>query len=143
MAKSENLEESIVEALQRKVRQGTQTAKRESLPALDSKDRRVSTRTAKSLTQTCDEAAAEIQETGQTVVNIANTIAAETEALAELLRKHGTAISARVEQFITLSDRVKHKMRDAHDDIDRTSEVTPSLAPQAGHGDEDEQETPV
>jgi hypothetical protein len=143
VAKSENLEESIVEALQRKSRQSTQTTTKEVSAPLDSKHQRVPPKTAKSLAHVCDEVAAEIQETGQTVVNIANTIAAETEALAELLRKHGAAMSARVDQFITMSDRVKHRMRDAHNDIHRTLEVTPSLAPQAEHGDEDGQEPHV
>jgi 2C-methyl-D-erythritol 2,4-cyclodiphosphate synthase len=72
-----------------------------------------------------------MQETSQTVVNIANTIAAESQALAELLHKHGTAIEARIEQFMSMSDRVRVKMREAHDDMLGTSGAGPSLAPRA------------
>jgi hypothetical protein len=63
------------------------------------------------------------------VVNIANTIAAESEALAELLHKHGAAIEARIEQFMSMSDRVRVKMREAHDDLLGTPGTGPSLAP--------------
>jgi hypothetical protein len=70
-----------------------------------------------------------MQETSQTVVNIANTIAAESAALAELLHKHGTAIEARIEQFMSMSDRVRVKMREAHDDMLGASGSGPSLAP--------------
>jgi len=138
VARTENFDEAIVEALQRSGRQSTQTATKQAMPSLDSNKQRAPRSTAKSLAETCDAVAAEIQETGQTVVNIANTIAAETAALAELLHKHGAAISARVEQFMTMSDRVKDRMRAAHDDIDSTPDVTPSLAPQPGPGDEQE-----
>ena len=68
------------------------------------------------------------------MVNIANTIAAESNALAELLRKHGTAIGDRIEEFMSMSDRVKDKMRAAHDDMVATSGMGPSLAPQGEHG---------
>jgi hypothetical protein len=84
---------------------------------------------AKRLSDVCDVVAAEMKETSQAVVNIANTIAAESEALAELLQKHGTAIEARIEQFMSMSDRVRLKMREAHDDMVDTSGSGPSLAP--------------
>ena len=139
MARSETPEESIADALQRRG-QSTQAASKEVVAALDSKHQRASRSTAKSLAHTCDAVAAEIQETGQTVVNIANTIAAETEALAELLHKHGTAIGARIEEFMTMSNRVRDKMRAAHNDILSTSETIPSLAPQTEHTDSEELE---
>jgi hypothetical protein len=73
-----------------------------------------------------------MKETSQTVVNLANTIAAESDALAELLHRHGTAIEARIEQFMSMSDRVRLKMREAHDDMLGASGAGPSLAPPRG-----------
>src|SRR5262249_27693393 len=57
------------------------------------------------LTDVCHKTANDIQETGQTIVNVAAGIAAETDALAELLRKHGAAIAARIEEFTALTKR--------------------------------------
>ena len=135
MAQSQNLEESIADAL-RRGGQIAQPAPKETVAPLDSKQgAKASQGTANRLSKACDEIANEIQETGQTVVNIANTIAAETEALAELLHKHGSAIEARIEAFMSMSDRVKDKMRAAHDDMLRSSGIGASLAPQAEPGD--------
>src|SRR5437588_3912998 len=62
----------------------------------------------------CEAIAAEILKTGKTVMDIANNLSAETEALAELLRKHGAAMGMRIEEFMTMSDCVRDKMRAAH-----------------------------
>jgi ABC-type transporter Mla subunit MlaD len=139
MARSQNLDETIADALQRGG-QSVQVGPKETVGTLDTKHHKVSRSNGKQLASACDAAAAEIQETGQTVVNIANTIAAEAEALAELLHKHGSAISARVDEFMTLSDRVKDRMRDAHNDVISASGPGPSLAPQAEHSDDEKPE---
>src|SRR5262249_8630902 len=135
MAQSQDLEESIADAL-RRASQIAQPAPRETVADFDAKQRAsVSQGATNRIANVCDEIANEIQETGQTVVNIANTIAAESAALAELLHKHGSAIEARIEAFMSMSDRVKDKMRAAHDDMLRTAGTGPSLAPQAEPGE--------
>ena len=128
MARSLDLVGSIAESLQRGG-QLPQTRSKATEAGADPKQQTDSRAAGKHLTEICEAVAAEMQETGRTVVNIANTIAAESDALAELLRKHGTAIEARIEQFMSMSDRVKIKMREAHDDMLGTSGTGPSLAP--------------
>jgi hypothetical protein len=128
MARSLDLEDSIADSLQRRVQLAPTVAKATGA-GLDSKQQGASRSSGKRLGEVCDAIAAEIQETGQAVVNIANTIAAESDALAELLHQHGTAIEARIEQFMSMSDRVKVKMREAHLDMLGTSGTPPSLAP--------------
>ena len=135
MTQSPNLEQSIAEALRGRG-QIVRSGPTETVAAPDPKQQKAA-RTPKRLANVCDAIAAEIQETGQTVVNIANTIAAESEALAELLHKHGTEIEARIEAFMSMSDRVKDRMRAAHDDMLTTSGSGPSLAPQAEPGDDE------
>jgi hypothetical protein len=130
MARSLDLEGSIAETLQRRA-QLPQKEPKATGAGLGSKQQITSPTPAKRLSDVCDVVAAEMQETSQTVVNIANTIAAESEALAELLHKHGTAIEARIEQFMSMSDRVRVKMREAHDDMLGTAGTGPSLAPHA------------
>jgi len=44
-------------------------------------------------------------------------------------------MAARIEQFISMSDRVKIRMREAHDDMLGKSGVGPSLAPHDGQGE--------
>jgi hypothetical protein len=131
MARSLDLGDSTVETLQRRGQFPQKEAKTTGR-GLDSKQQIPSRIPAGHLSDVCNVVAAEMKETGQTVVNIANTIAAESEALAELLHKHGTAIEARIEQFMSMSDRVRLKMREAHDDMLDTSGIGPSLAPH-GH----------
>jgi 2C-methyl-D-erythritol 2,4-cyclodiphosphate synthase len=130
MARSLELEDSIADTLQRRG-QFAQKESKTTVAGLGSKQHIPSRTAAKRLSEVCNVVAAEMQETGQTVVNIANTIAAESQALAELLHKHGTAIEARIEQFMSMSDRVRVKMREAHDDLLGTSGSGPSLAPRA------------
>jgi hypothetical protein len=128
MARSLDFEDSIAETLQRRG-QLLQKESKTTGAGLSSKQQIPSRTPAKRLSDVCHVVAAEMQETSQTVVNIANTIAAESAALAELLHKHGTAIEARIEQFMSMSDRVRVKMREAHDDMLGASGSGPSLAP--------------
>ena len=128
MGRSLDLEDTIAETLQRRG-QLPQKELKTTGASLGSIQQTPSRTPAKRLSDICDVVAAEMKETSQTVVNIANTIAAESEALAELLHKHGTAIEARIEQFMSMSDRVRLKMREAHDDMLDTSGTGPSLAP--------------
>lgn len=130
MARSLDLDDTIAETLRRRG-QPPQMEPKAIGASLGSKQQITSRAPAKRLSDICDAVAAEMKETSQTVVNIANTIAAESEALAELLQKHGTAIEARIEQFMSMSDRVRVKMREAHDDMLDTSGNGPSLAPHA------------
>jgi hypothetical protein len=128
MARSLDLEDSIADTLQRNGQLQQKVSKTTGV-SLGSKQQIASRTPGKRLSDVCDAVAAEMQETSQTVVNIANTIAAESEALAELLHKHGAAIEARIEQFMSMSDRVRVKMREVHDDMLDTSGTGPSLAP--------------
>ena len=130
MTRSLELEDSIAETLQRRGPLPQKETKTIGA-SLGAKQQVPSRTSAKRLSDVCNVVAAEMQETSQTVVNIANTIAAESQALAELLHKHGTAIEARIEQFMSMSDRVRVKMREAHDDLLGTSAPGPSLAPRA------------
>ena len=128
MARSLDLESTTAETLQR----GGQLVQKETNTtgaSLGSKQQILSRAPAKRLSDVCGVVAAEMEEMSQTVVNTANTIAAESAALAELLHKHGTAIEARIEQFMSMSNRVRLKMREAHDDMLDTSGTGPSLAP--------------
>jgi hypothetical protein len=128
MARSLDLDGSLAETLQRRGQLPQKEAKT-TAAGLSSKQQIPSQTPGKRLSNVCDVVAAEMKETSQSVVNIANTIAAESEALAELLHKHGMAIEARIEQFMSMSDRVRIKMREAHDDMLGTPETGPSLAP--------------
>jgi len=127
MARSLDLDGSIADTLQR-MGQLPQKAAKPAEARLGLKQQIPSQTSGKRLSNICDVVAAEMKETSQSVLNIANTIAAESEALAELLHKHGMAIEARIEQFMSMSDRVRLKMREAHDDMLDTG-TGPSLAP--------------
>jgi nanoRNase/pAp phosphatase (c-di-AMP/oligoRNAs hydrolase) len=61
---------------------------------------------------------------------VAHAIAAETQALAELLRKHGAAIAARIEEFNAMSRRVSEKLNAARADVLGAAGTAPSIAPQ-------------
>ena len=126
MARAQDLEEAIGEALQRTA-PTIQAASREAAPRADSKRQMTDRAPGQGVARECDAIAAEIENTGQTVINIADTISAETAALAELLRKHGAAIGVRIEEFMTMSGRVRDKVRAAHDDVVGTSGTEPSL----------------
>jgi 23S rRNA pseudoU1915 N3-methylase RlmH len=126
MSSAQDLEEAIGEAVQRSA-PTIQPTPAEVAPRTETKRQTADRAAGQGLAQECEAIAAEIENTGQTVINIADTISAETEALAELLRRHGAAIGARIEEFMTMSDRVRDKMRAAHDDMVSTSAAEPSL----------------
>jgi hypothetical protein len=128
MARSLELEDSIAGALQRRS-PPLQAGSKVAVAGVNSKQQKTSQAPGRRLSDVCATVAAEMQETSQAVVNIANTIAAESDALAELLHKHGTAIEARIEQFMSMSDRVRLRMREAHDDMLGSPATGPSLAP--------------
>src|SRR5271157_1074013 len=90
-----SIEESMADALHQH-RQDIEPAPQTTVPALDVRDQTESRSNADRLVHACNTTAAEIQATGESVLQVANGIAAETQALAELLRKHGAAIAVRI-----------------------------------------------
>jgi hypothetical protein len=61
----------------------------------------------------CNTTADEMLDAGKTVVQIANGLAEEAQALSELLRKHGTSIAARIEHFAEVSHRLADSVKAA------------------------------
>jgi hypothetical protein len=80
------------------------------------------------LAEACDTAATEIQKTGEDIVHVANGIAAEAAALAELLRKHGAAISNRIQEFTVKTTRISEVMRDVRADLGTSKSSDPPPA---------------
>jgi hypothetical protein len=76
------------------------------------------------LTDLCNITATDIQKTGEDVTQIANGLAAETAALAELLRKHGASISNRIEEFTVMTKRISDLMRDVRADVLSASKLS-------------------
>lgn len=111
-----SIEDAIGEVLQRKGRSNS-VAAQDSIPATRGEGEHAGDGIAGHFVDECESLALAMQQTGSTVVTIANEISEETEALADLLRKHGAAMRARIEEFMTMSDRVKDRMRSAHGDI--------------------------
>jgi hypothetical protein len=124
-----SLEETMAEALQHR-EPDTQFETIETVPAPETDTKPNGQSDAERLSETCNATAAEIQATGDAVVQVANSIAAETRALAELLRKHGAAIAARIEEFGAMSKRVSEKLNAAREDVLGTGGTAPSIAPQ-------------
>jgi len=58
------------------------------------------------LTDACNSTASEIENAGKAVVEVANRIAAETDALAELLRRHGASITTKIEHFTETTKQI-------------------------------------
>jgi hypothetical protein len=127
------IEQSMADALQQHSGQAIGPAETEIIPAFALSDQATPRSPADRLVYACNTTATEIQSTGEAVVQIAITIAAETQALAELLRKHGTAIGSRIEDFTAMSKRVADRVHAAHDDVLSASGAAPSLAPQPEH----------
>jgi hypothetical protein len=135
-----SLEQSMAEALQHRsdtdsapdteTTTDVEPAPVAMVPAADANTRTEQPSDAEQLAHTCDATAAEIQATGDAVVQVAHSIAAETQALAELLRKHGAAIAARIEEFSAMSKRVSEKLNSARADVLGAGGTAPSLAPQ-------------
>jgi hypothetical protein len=134
-----SIEESMAEALQEHrqdlepaaaERQDFEAAPVENVSAADATTRTETRTDADQLANTCDTTAAEIEATGAAVMQVAHSIANETQALAELLRKHGAAIAARIEEFSAMSRRVSEKLNSARADVLGAGAAAPSLAPQ-------------
>jgi hypothetical protein len=133
-----SIEESMAEALNLTAPREGELAPHESEPA---PAETVPTFTATALAprsdtdrlaDACNKTAADIEAAGEAVVQVANSIAAETQALAELLRKHGAAIATRIEEFSAMSKRVSEKRAAAREEVLGASGSAPSLAPQLG-----------
>ena len=125
-----SIEETMAEALNLTVQPDSEPASPETVPTLTTTDRPAND--TDRLTDACNKTVADIQAAGEAVVQVANSIAAETQALAELLRKHGAAIATRIEEFSAMSKRVSEKMSAAREDVLGAAGSAPSLAPQFG-----------
>jgi hypothetical protein len=138
-----SIEESMAEALGQGGRQDAEPGSPATLfaepespaPAVGTVDPSEPRTEPDRLVEACQTAAADIQATGEAVVNVANSIAAETRALAELLRKHGAAIAARMEEFAAMSKRVADKVNAAREEVLSTTGPAPSLAPRSERDD--------
>jgi len=122
-----SIEESMAEALQHRPDEPSSV---ETVPPPESDTQAASRTDADRLTHACNATAADIQATGEAVMQVANSIAAETRALAELLRKHGAAIASRIEEFSAMSKRVSEKLTAARAEVLGTGGAAPSIAPQ-------------
>jgi len=123
-----SLEESMAEALQQHRQE--EPALVPAAPAQQTTAQPQPRGDASQLVEVCNTTAADIQATGDAVVQVAHSMAAETQALAELLRKHGAAIAARIEEFNAMSKRVSEKLNAARADVLGAASTAPSLAPQ-------------
>jgi hypothetical protein len=74
-------------------------------------------------------AADEIQSSGRSIVQAATAIAAETEALAELLRSHGASIAGRIEEFSAMSKRVAEAVKKGRENVAEEAERETPIAP--------------
>ena len=104
MARSPMALEEVKRNLEKTLAEDADLGKATTAPALD--ETLNAAATAKKLIDSCGATATDIQNCGKEVLDIAKNIAAETEALAELLRKHSTSIAAKVEDFTALTRRV-------------------------------------
>jgi hypothetical protein len=84
---------------------------------------------ARQLADACHTTASDIQKAGEDIVQIASGIAAETAALAELLRRHGAEISDRIEQFTVMTNRISNVVRDVRADLSPSKSSPPPLTP--------------
>src|SRR5580704_8190244 len=84
---------------------------------------------ARQLADACLTTASDIQKAGEDIVQVANGIAAETAALAELLRRHGAEISDRIEQFTVMTNRISNVVRDVRADLSPSKSSPPLPAP--------------
>ncbi len=62
---------------------------------------------------------------------MANSIVAETQALAELLRKHGASIAERITEFSVMSKRVAEAVQKGQQEVASDTESDNSIAPQS------------
>jgi hypothetical protein len=91
---------------------------------------------ARLIRRACHTSAADIQKTGETVVQIADAIFAETKALADLLRRHGARISSRIEEFTAVTQQVTVRMEAVRNDVVGMTGTVASLSAD-GAGDAD------
>jgi len=92
---------------------------------------------ARLIRRACNTSAADIQKTGETVMQIADAIFAETKALADMLRKHGTRISSRVEEFTAMTQQVTARMEAVRNDVVGMTGTVASLSQDNAGGDAD------
>ena len=78
-----------------------------------------------------NKAADDIQSSGQSVIQVATAIAAETEELAELLRKHGASIAGRIEEFSTMSKRVADAVKKGRKDVTADTAKDGAITPRS------------
>lgn len=78
-----------------------------------------------------NKAADDIQSSGQSIIQAATAIAAETDALADLLRKHGASIAGRIEEFSTMSKRVADAVKKGRKDVAADAAKDGSSAPRS------------
>ena len=123
-----SIEESMAEAL--KQHGSDESGSVPTVPSQETGTQPTARSEADQLINACNSTATDIQATGDAVVQVAHSIAAETQALAELLRKHGAAIAARIEEFNAMSKRVSEKLNAARDDVLCAGGTAPSIAPQ-------------
>ena len=57
-------------------------------------------------------------------MQVANDIAAETRALADLLRKHGASIADRIEEFGSMSKRVAQAVQKGRGEVSGEAATT-------------------
>ena len=90
-------------------RQDFEAAPVENVSAADATTRTETRTDADQLANTCDTTAAEIEATGAAVMQVAHSIANETQALAELLRKHADfdAGPMPVDEVVVFSSRLE------------------------------------
>jgi hypothetical protein len=89
-----------------------------------------STSAARQLIDTCNAAATAIQKSGEEAVRIASGLSAETDALAELLRKHGNSIAIRIEEFTAMTKRIQATVSAVRTDFSNgTDLVDPPQSP--------------
>jgi DNA-binding NarL/FixJ family response regulator len=65
---------------------------------------------ASTIQDACNTSATDIQKTGETVMLVLDAICAETQVLAELLRKHSVTIAKRIEHFTAVTKRIAERV---------------------------------
>jgi hypothetical protein len=71
----------------------------------------------RTLTDACNATAADIENSGKAVVELAKGIAAEGDALAELLRKHGASITTKIEHFTAVTKQIEAAVKEVRADL--------------------------
>ena len=87
--------------------------------------------TARPLSEVYNRAADEIQSTGETVVQVANDIAAQTRELANLLRQHGASIAERIEEFTSMTQRVAEAVQKGRGEVSSGKASGPPFVPRS------------